>query len=125
MKWYIQAIKNYFNFSGRARRKEYWMFFLFNMIFGIAAMFINRMIGSNLSIAGQSIGYGIVSLLYNLFILIPSLSISFRRLHDIGKSAGWLFIGFVPFAGAIWLFIYSCMSGTVGTNKYGDDPKII
>jgi len=118
MSWYVKAIKNYVNFSGRARRKEYWMFFLFNMIFGIVAAVIDRLISSDFGS-----GVGIVSSLYSLFVLLPGLSIEFRRLHDINKSAGWIFIALVPVIGWIALFIFSVMGGTIGDNKYGSDPK--
>ncbi len=123
MNWYLRAIKNYVNFSGRARRKEYWMFFLFNMIFGTVAAIIDRIIGSDIAFMGVRLGYGVIGIAYSTFVLIPSLSISFRRLHDIDKSAGWLFIGLIPVVGAIWLFVYSILAGTPGDNRFGADPK--
>ena len=112
MSWYIQAIKNYCNFSGRARRTEYWMFTL-----------ISAVIVSVLGIIDGIIGINILTSLYSLFILIPELALSFRRLHDIDKSAWWLLIAFVPVVGAIVLLVFSLKQGTVGTNGYGDDPK--
>lgn len=112
MSWYIQAIKNYCNFSGRARRTEYWMFAL-----------ISAVIGFVLGIIDGIIGIKLLTSLYCLFILIPELSLSFRRLHDIDKSAWWLLIAFVPIVGAIILFVFSVKPGTVGTNRYGDDPR--
>ena len=69
------------------------------------------------------IGVQIFTSIYSLFVFIPNLSISFRRLHDIDKSAWWLFISFVPVVGAIILLVFSVKPGTVGTNRYGDDPK--
>ncbi len=112
MNWYIHAIKNYCNFSGRARRTEYWTFALISTVI----IFI-------LGIIDGIIGITLFTSLYNLFILIPELSLSFRRLHDIDKSAWWLLIAFVPVVGAIVLFVFSLKAGTVGTNSYGDDPK--
>ena len=112
MNWYIKAIKNYVTFSGRARRKEYWMFALFNVIFGLV-----------LGIIDSLLGISILSSLYSLFVLIPNLSVSFRRLHDIDKSAWWLLISFVPVVGAIVLLIFVLLPGTVGANRYGGDPK--
>ena len=112
MSWYIQAIKNYCNFSGRARRKEYWMFAL-----------ISAVIASVLGIVDGIIGINIFTSLYSLFIVIPELSLSFRRLHDIDKSAWWLLIVFVPVVGAIVLLLFSLKPGTIGANNYGDDPK--
>lgn len=112
MSWYLQAIKNYCNFSGRARRQEYWMFVLFNTVFTLV-----------LSVIDSLIGVKILSSIYSLFILLPDLSIQFRRLHDVDKSAWWLFIAFVPIVGAIILFVFSVKPGTIGTNRYGEDPK--
>lgn len=112
MSWYIQAIKNYCNFSARARRKEYWMFAL-----------ISAVIVFVLEIIDTLIGVGLFTSLYSLFILVPELSLSFRRLHDIDKSAWWLLIVFVPIVGAIVLLVFSLKPGTAGANRYGDDPK--
>ncbi len=112
MNWYIYAIKNYFNFSGRARRKEYWMFSLISAIIAIV-----------LSVIDAVIGITLFTSLYSLFVLIPNLSITFRRLHDINKSAWWLLISIIPIVGAIVLLVFSVQPGTVGVNNYGDDPK--
>lgn len=112
MSWYIQAIKNYCNFSGRARRTEYWMFAL-----------ISAVIVFVLGIIDGIIGIKLLTSLYSLFILIPELSLSFRRLHDIDKSAWWLLIAFVPVVGAIILLVFSLKPGTIGANTYGADPK--
>lgn len=112
MNWYIYAIKNYFNFSGRARRKEYWMFSLISAIIALV-----------LSVIDAVIGITLFTSLYSLFVLIPNLSITFRRLHDINKSAWWLLISIIPIVGAIVLLVFSVQPGTVGVNNYGDDPK--
>ena len=112
MSWYIQAIKNYCNFSGRARRTEYWMFALISAII----VFV-------LGILDGIIGIKLLTSLYSLFILIPELSLTFRRLHDIDKSAWWLLIAFVPVVGAIILLVFSLKEGTIGANNYGADPK--
>ena len=112
MGWYLQSIKNYCNFSGRARRQEYWMFVLFNAIFSFILSIIDGMIGIK-----------ILTSLYSLFILMPDLAIQFRRLHDIDKSAWWLLIGFIPIVGAIVLLVFTVKPGTIGANKYGEDPK--
>lgn len=112
MNWYIQAIKNYFDFSGRARRKEYWMFSI-----------ISAVITLLLSIIDSLLGIQLLTSLYSLFVLIPNLSVSFRRIHDIDKSAWWFLISLIPVIGAIVLLIFSILPGTIGANKYGDDPK--
>ena len=82
MNWYLTVIKKYATFSGRARRKEYWMFFLFNIIFSIAAIVLDNVLG----IAIGSVGYGPIYILYVLAVLLPSLAVSVRRLHDVGKK---------------------------------------
>ena len=112
MSWYINAIKNYCNFSGRARRQEYWMFVLFNAIIALV-----------LSIADAILGIKLLTSIYSLFILLPDLAIQFRRLHDIDKSAWWLLIAFVPIVGGIVLLVFSVTPGTIGANRYGEDPK--
>lgn len=117
MNWYLNVLKNnYCNFSGRARREEYWMFVLFNVIFSLAASVIDFILAS-------IIGISFVGTLYSLAVLVPGLALEFRRLHDIDKSAWWLLIALVPVVGAIVLFVFSVLPGTVGDNKYGADPK--
>ncbi len=112
MNWYSHVIKNYCNFSGRASRQEYWMFVLFNIIFAFIAGFIDGIIDSQ-----------IFSTLYSLFVFIPSLSLTFRRLHDIDKSAWWILISLVPVVGGVVLFVFTVLPGTIGANRYGNDPK--
>ncbi len=131
MSWYIKAIKSYADFSGRARRKEYWMFYLFNSIIAFA-LYLLMLLFMVTSSAFESnvimIPSLIISLLmgvYGLFIFIPSLAVLVRRLHDQDKSGAWVFISFVPFIGGIWLLVLTCMEGTPGPNQYGDDPKTI
>ncbi|WP_435921952.1 DUF805 domain-containing protein [Paenibacillus sp. DYY-L-2] len=113
MEWYLKVLQNYVGFSGRARRKEYWMFVLFNFIAGIILGIIEAIIGLP----------GILSGLYSLAILIPSLAVVFRRLHDTGKSGWWILISLVPIAGSIILLVFMCLDSDPGTNKYGPNPK--
>ena len=119
MEWFIKVLKNYAVFSGRARRKEYWMFVLFSVIFSIVAMLIDNMLGVTL---GET-NYGYIYLLYQLVVLIPSLAVAVRRLHDTNKSGWFLLIAIIPIVGAIWLLVLMCLEGTTGPNKYGPDPK--
>ena len=121
MNYYTGVIKKYAEFSGRARRKEYWMFYLFNIIISFIIGFVDKAAGLNISVSGGEIG--ILSIIYYLFILIPSLAVSVRRLHDIDKSGWTLLLGLIPIVGSIILLVFSCKAGTVGENKYGDDPK--
>lgn len=118
MNWYLKAIRQYADFSGRARRKEYWMFALFNFIFLLIAVMLDMALG-----LGYGDGPGVLYLLYLLFMIIPSLSVGVRRLHDTGKSGWFMLIGFIPAVGGIILFIFYVMEGNSGPNEYGDDPK--
>ena len=113
MNWYTKCFQNYATFEGRARRKEYWMFALFNFIIAFAWGFVEGLLG---------IG-GFISGLYGLVALLPGISVSVRRMHDIGKSGWWLWIGLIPLVGAIVLLVFACTEGTRGPHMYGDDPK--
>ena len=120
MNYYIDCLTTkYFCFEGRARRKEYWMFALFNGIVGVAISWIASLL------AGATGMNGITYLgaLYNLAVFIPGLAVSVRRLHDIGKSGWWFLILLVPFIGAIVLLIFFCLDSQPGGNKYGPNPK--
>ena len=119
MNWYLKALKNYAVFSGRARRKEYWMFVLFNAIFFIIAIILDNVLGT----AIENVGYGLFYFLYFLAVLIPSLAVAIRRLHDVGKSGWFLLISLIPIIGAIWLLVLLCTKGDAGENKYGANPK--
>ena len=119
MNWYFKVLRQYVDFSGRARRKEFWMFLLFNMIFAIVAMVLDRVLGLTL----QSLGYGWLSLIYCLAVFIPGLAVAVRRLHDIGKSGWNYFIGLIPLVGAIILLVWFCKDSQVGENKWGVNPK--
>lgn len=113
---------NYSNFSGRARRAEYWYFLLFNALFGYALLFLGMAIaapfGEDLFILGI-----IPYLLFFLAIIIPALGVLVRRLHDIGKSGWYYFMGFIPIAGPIILLVYFVTDSQPGHNKWGPNPK--
>src|SRR5687768_13547231 len=119
MNWYVRAMKKYAEFNGRARRKEYWMFVLFQMIFGIVAMIIDGAIGLNVGI----LPYGYIYVAYTLATLVPSLSVMVRRLHDTNKSGWMFFIILIPIIGVIWLLVLLCKDSDPGENKYGPNPK--
>lgn len=112
MNWYLKVLGQYADFSGRARRTEFWMFTLFNAIFGAIAGTVGLMIGTEL-----------IGSLYSLAILIPSLAVGVRRLHDIGKSGWMILVALIPLVGWIWLIVLYVQEGQHGTNQYGDDPK--
>ncbi|MBC7195893.1 MAG: DUF805 domain-containing protein [Deferribacterales bacterium] len=119
MNWYLKCLKQYAVFSGRARRKEYWMFTLFNIIFAIVAMIIDNVVGT----ASPELGYGVFYSLYGLATFIPGLAVSVRRLHDVGKSGWMILIALIPLIGAIWLLVLMVTDSNPGENKYGQNPK--
>lgn len=116
MDWYLAVLRKYAVFSGRARRKEYWMFVLFNLIFMFAAFILD-------SILSGDRGYGFIYTIYSLAVLLPGLAVSVRRLHDIGKSGWFILLGFIPIIGIIWLLVLMCLDGNTGDNMYGPNPK--
>ena len=117
MDYYIGAFKKYAVFSGRATRKEFWMFTLINTI-------VNIIVAVALTIiVGEYKGLIFIPTLYTLAVFIPSLAISCRRLHDIGKSGWWILITLVPFIGSLLLFSFYVIDSQTGTNKYGPNPK--
>jgi len=119
MNWYLKCLNQYADFSGRARRKEYWMFVLFNMIFAFIAMIIDNVIGT----ASPELGYGIIYGLYALVMIIPGIAVTVRRLHDVGKS-GWMYlIVLIPLIGVIWLLVLLVTDSNTGENPYGTNPK--
>ena len=119
MKWYLHCIKNYTNFSGRARRKEYWMFVLFNILIVITLAFLSDFINE---LTHSESSYLIVGI-YMLFIIIPYLAVAVRRLHDINKSGFYWFVRVIPLIGPIWLLVLLVEDSYAGTNKYGANPK--
>lgn len=118
MKWYLEVLKKYAVFSGRARRREYWFFVLFNIIVAIGL----GMVEGALGIAAHS-DQSILAGIYSLAILLPSLAVGVRRLHDIGRTGTWLLLVFVPFIGAVVLLIFFVMDSQPGDNIYGPNPK--
>jgi uncharacterized membrane protein YhaH (DUF805 family) len=124
MRWYLKAVKdNYANFSGRAQRAEYWYFTLFNVIFAFCFGFIDGLFG--LSLASDANGdslLGLLGTIYWLALLIPGISVSARRLHDVGRSGWWLLLMFTCI-GIIPLTIWACIDSTPGENQYGPNPK--
>jgi len=119
MEWYFKVLNQFADFSGRARRKEYWMFALFNVLFTVAALILDKFMDTGFN--GSYIGW--IYILYSLAIFIPSLAVTVRRLHDVGKS-GWMYlIILIPIIGAIWLLVLMATDGQPGTNSWGPNPK--
>lgn len=121
MKYYIKALQNYANFNGRSRRKEYWNFVLFNILFGIAAIIVDIILGTSKNV----VGYGTVYMLYTLAVLLPGIAVAVRRLHDIGKSGWWILISLVPIIGGIWLIVLLATDSEPIENEYGPNPKAL
>lgn len=115
MKEYLDVLKKYTTFSGRARRREYWMYTLINTLILVVGSWLLLLIDANLTI--------ILAGLYMLAVLVPGLAVTVRRLHDTGRSGWWFFINFVPFVGGIILIVFMCLDSSEGDNKYGPNPK--
>lgn len=120
MKWYLKVLKQYADFNGRARRTEYWMYLLFNMIFAAVAAVLDNILGLKFS---PEIPYGYIYLLYGLAVFLPGLGVAVRRLHDVGKSGWFMLIALIPIIGGIWLIVLMATDGTPGRNEYGVNPK--
>ena len=118
MNYYLKALQNYANFNGRARRSEYWYFFLFNVIFAFAAMILDNVAG-----LANDLTYGPIYGLYALFAFLPGLAVADRRMHDIGKSGWMILVALIPLIGGIWILILFATEGHKGENEYGPDPK--
>jgi uncharacterized membrane protein YhaH (DUF805 family) len=130
MSWYVKVLKQYVDFSGRARRREIWMFILFNALIGAVLTALDALLGtggftswSGAGGAGWSVQPGLLAGMYNLLVLIPSLAVAVRRLHDTDRSAWWLLLVLVPVIGWIALVVLYALNGTRGANQYGPDPK--
>ena len=120
MNWYLKVLKQYTDFGGRARRKEYWIFALLNIIFAITATLLDNLFG----ITFGEILYGPLYALYGLAVFIPALAVLVRRLHDSGNSGYMVLITLIPFIGAIWILVLLVTDSEPGTNKWGPNPKI-
>ncbi len=121
MHWYIDVLKKYAVFEGRARRKEYWMFFLFSVVIVTILTVIDEFMGLKFELGGEDLGF--LSTLYYLGIAIPYLAVIVRRLHDTDRSGWWILISLIPLIGGIILLVFTIIVGTKGDNRFGPDPK--
>ena len=119
MSWYLEVWKKYAVFGGRARRKEYWMFFLINLIISVVLIAIDNLIGT----FSPQASVGLLESIYSLAVLIPSLAVTVRRLHDTGRTGWWILIGLIPVIGGIVLLIFMLLDSEPGSNEYGPNPK--
>ncbi len=121
MDWFVAALKKYAVFAGRAQRAEYWYFMLFYMLVALILGFLDGIAGTTVGQGNEAMG--LLSLLFVLAMLLPSLAVSARRLHDTGRSAWWMLIGFVPLVGVLVLLVLAALDGEPGTNRFGPNPK--
>src|SRR3954469_11540856 len=113
MNWYLEVLKKYAEFKGRARRKEYWMFFLINLIIAVVIAFVEGMFGSP----------GIIGMLYSLAVLLPAIGVTVRRLHDTDRTGWWILVFLIPLIGWIVLLVFMVLDSQPGDNEYGPNPK--
>jgi uncharacterized membrane protein YhaH (DUF805 family) len=114
MEWYVKVLRNYAKFDGRATRQEYWMFYLFNFLIMIGIIFVGVLTDSDFLL--------VLFYLYNLAIVLPTLAVTVRRLHDMGKSGAAIFYNLIPFVGPIIHLVQVCTESQQSDNKYGPNP---
>ena len=119
MKWWLKAMSQYADFSGRARRQEFWMFWLFTLLFAVACGLIDGLTGTY----SVEAGVGLVGGLFSLATLIPSIAVSIRRLHDIGRSGWFILLGLIPIVGIFIMLVFYFKDSEKGVNKWGRSPK--
>ena len=119
MSWFIAALKKYAVFGGRSRRREYWYFVLFSSIITVVLSIIDGVIGT----LDSTTGLGLLSGIFTLAILIPTIAVSVRRLHDIDRTGWWFLISFIPLIGTIVLLVFAVQDSTPGGNRFGPNPK--
>jgi uncharacterized membrane protein YhaH (DUF805 family) len=119
MNWYLQVLKNYATFEGRARRREYWFFALFYVLVFIVLLTVDGVTGT----INKEVGLGLLSGVYILATIIPSFAVTVRRLHDTDRSGWWLLIGFIPVLGDFVLMVFACLDSQPGANRFGPNPK--
>ncbi|MFP5221130.1 MAG: DUF805 domain-containing protein [Acidobacteriota bacterium] len=117
--WYLEVLRNYAVFSGRARRKEYWFFVLFNLLAGMALGFVDGLAGTY----NESSGYGLLSTIYLAATFLPALAVTVRRYHDTNRSGWWVLIWLVPLVGIVVHLVFALKDSQPGSNQYGQNPK--
>ena len=120
MSWYLKCLRQYADTAGRARRKEFWMFVLFNLLIAVVLRLVDHAAGLTF---GRHGGQGFLHSFYTLIVFIPGVAVAVRRLHDTGKSGWHLLFGLIPLLGAVVLLYWYAKEGDTGANAYGPDPK--
>jgi uncharacterized membrane protein YhaH (DUF805 family) len=128
MEWMLMPLKRYADFSGRSRRKEYWMFILFMVLVYLALGVLLTVLGLSGDEDGSLFNVGggatiIILLLFGLAVIIPSIAVQVRRFHDQDKSGWFVLLNLIPYLGGIIVLVFMCLEGTKGPNRYGPDPK--
>ncbi len=119
MNYYLAVLKKYADFTGRARRTEYWYFLLFNIIFSFLISVVDAIFGT----FSTEAGIGLLGTIYTLAVFLPSIAVTTRRLHDTGRSGWWQLILFIPLIGAIVLIVFLVLDSYLYENEYGMNPK--
>jgi len=119
LNWYLEVLKKYAVFGGRAGRPEYWYFVLFNVAASLILEFLDGLFGT----FSNSARIGLLGSLYSLAVLCPTIGVGMRRLHDINRSGWWLLIGFIPIVGWIVLIVWAATGSDPGQNQYGSGPE--
>lgn len=128
--WMLKPYRRYADFSGRSQRKEYWMFALFTTIVAlllVAIMFAGMPAVDEYGTPGDPsmmfyVGIGLL-ILFGVGSIVPSIAVQVRRFHDQDKSGWFVLLGFIPYVGGLIVFVFMCLDGTSGSNRFGDDPK--
>ena len=119
MQWFLGVLKKYAVFTGRARRAEYWYFVLFYVLILVGLSIVDGVTG----MFDAARGIGVLSSLFALGTLVPTIAVTVRRLHDTDRSGWWILLNLVPLIGGIVILVFTCLDGTPGPNKYGPNPK--
>jgi uncharacterized membrane protein YhaH (DUF805 family) len=119
MDWYLKVLNDYAVFEGRASRSEYWYFTLFNIIIIILLSVVENSLG--LIVFASDGGLGVLSMLYALAVLVPSLAVGVRRLHDTDRSGWWMLLAIIPIVSLV-LIVFFIFKGSEGDNQYGASP---
>ncbi len=119
MSWYLKVLRQYADFGGRARRMEFWVFNVISMLIAIALVTVDAIMG----FFNMTLGFGLLSGIYSLAVLLPGLGVSVRRLHDSNRSGWWFLLVFIPIIGGLALLVFMFLGSTPGDNRFGPNPK--
>ncbi|GAC1304747.1 MAG: DUF805 domain-containing protein [Vulcanimicrobiaceae bacterium] len=123
--WYLKVVRQYAYFGGRAGRSEFWYFTLVNIAVSVALQTVGALATAALGSVGSAIGYlcSGIALLYSLAVLVPSVAVGVRRLHDTGRSGWWILVSLVPVIGLLVLLYFYILDSAPEANRWGPSPK--